>query len=160
MKSRKKSLFKKSSQSTNSVKQRSRTTQKSKSTKQLVSKAQQSSPEDDNAGEPSAAKDIAEESSAAEDNGEELVDSLKKFRKFSDDTDAEALLQSLTTGQLLRKPQSDGSESDHEYEKAVAETSRGLRPKGKAVKGKAGLKLRERLSAKVKGKTVSFYDSS
>lgn len=129
----------------------------SKLTKQLkaeplISEAQQSSSKDDD----------AKESSAAEANAEEPVDSnlLKKFCKFSDDADTEALLQSLTTGQILRKPESDSPESDHEYEKAVAETSCGLRPKGKTVKGKKGLKLREHLTAKSKGKTVSFCNNS
>ncbi|KAF9060394.1 hypothetical protein BDP27DRAFT_1430117 [Rhodocollybia butyracea] len=58
---------------------------------------------------------------------------MNKLRKFTEDKDADALINSLTTNKLLVKPETI-PDSDDEYATAQAEMSRGLRPKQKPSK--------------------------
>ncbi|KAF9064226.1 hypothetical protein BDP27DRAFT_176384 [Rhodocollybia butyracea] len=74
--------------------------------------------------------------------------SIEKFRKFAEEEDADALINSLTSKKLLQK-QGDTPDSEDEYAKAEAETSRGLRPNRKPAKNVGGKRVSE---SKSKGK--------
>ena len=69
--------------------------------------------------------------------------------------DADALINSLTSKKLLRK-QGDTPDSEDEYAKAEAETSRGLRPNRKPAKNVGGKRVSESKS-KGKGKAVGLF---
>ncbi|KAF9066796.1 hypothetical protein BDP27DRAFT_1423553 [Rhodocollybia butyracea] len=81
--------------------------------------------------------------------------SLEKLRKFTDDGDADALIDSLTSNKLLQSPDTasdKASDSEDEYAQAEAETSRGLRPKQKPSKRVGGKRVSEPLRSQAKGK--------
>jgi hypothetical protein len=79
--------------------------------------------------------------------------SLEKFRKFTEEENTDALIDSLTDNSLLKSE--DYFESEDEYAKAEAETSRGIRPKSKPSKRVGGKHVSDPKS-KDKGKGVSF----
>jgi hypothetical protein len=92
-----------------------------------------------------------EESSDSEVPSSHLT--MNKLRKFTEDKDADALINSLTNNKLLIKPKT-APDSDDEYATAQAETSRGLRLKQKPSKMVGGRRVSD--PKKGKGKAVSL----